>query len=361
MPILWRYLLLGFLPVFSLSASSFLAVLLVSRFKEIARFGALSASFGKTLLFVAYQIPLILPLAIPISALIASLLLFQKMSKSFELTALRATGIGLHSILAPILLMSLILSLLNFTLGANIAPYCRRSSKELLYYETSTNPLLLLQRQNLVKMKKSYIQMKSGNEGQIAKDLILITHNQSNHRLSLISAKKLQMKKEQLQGKDVAVITHLQSEKEEMFDPLIIENQARMSTDASTLSSSLKKNRPRLDASSLEFPMLRLQSMQKGKIAKKALIEMERRITLSLATLSLTLLGCCFGMELGRNASKKHLFYALGMTLLFMLSYLLGKECKGSPFIALGVFALPHLMIWCASALKIRQMSKGAL
>lgn len=359
MPILWRYLLRGFLPVFSLSVGSFLAVLLVSRFKEIARFGALSGSLGKTFLFAAYQIPLILPIALPISALIASLLLFQKMSKSFELTAMRASGINVLTAFAPILLMSLLLSLFNFTFSANIAPHCRRTSKELLYYETSTNPLLLLQRQNLVKMKKSYIQMKTEAEGQIGKDLILITHNQSNHRLSLIAARKLLMKQDELRGKDVAIITHLQSEKEDGFDPLIIENQSRMSTDASTLSSSLKKNRPRLDASSLEFPMLRLQSMQKGKAAKKAFVEMLRRITLSLATFSFTLLGCCFGIESGRNLSKKNLFQALSLALLLMMSYLFGKECKGSPLAAFAIFALPHPLIWVASALKIKRIERG--
>ena len=201
--------------------------------------------------------------------------------------------------------------------------------------------------------------MKTEEEGQIARDLILITHNQSNHRLSLISARKLEMKTEELQGKDVAIITHLQAEKKNMFDPLVIENQSRMSTDASTLSSSLKKNRPRLDASSLEFPMLRLQSMEKGKIGKKAFVEMLRRTTLSLAVFSFTWLGCCFGIEPGRNLSKKNLFQALGLTLLFMMSYLFGKECKGNPLIALAIFALPHPLIWCASALKIRQIGGG--
>ena len=360
MPILWRYLLLGFLPVFSLSVFSFLSILLVSRFKEIARFGALSASLGKTLLFVAYQIPLIIPIAIPISALIASLLLFQKMSKkSFELTAFRASGISLHAILTPILLMSLLLSLVNFTFSADIAPFCRRSSKELLYYETSTNPLLLLQRPNLVKMKKSYLQMKIEEEGVVAKDLILITHNQSNNRLSLVSARKLRMESEELRGKDIAIITHLQSDTEQMFDPLILENQSRMSTNASALSSSLKKNRPRLDPSALEFPMLRLRAQETGKIGKKAILEMGRRITLSLAVFSFTLLGCAFGIEPGRAPSRKNLFQALGLTMILMLSYLLGKECKGAPWIALAIFALPHPLIWCASILKIKRIGQG--
>lgn len=364
--ILWRYLALGYMRIFSLSVCTFISVLLVSRFKEIARFAALSSNPAKTALFVAYQIPLILPIAIPISALIASLLLFQRLSRTFELTALRASGVSLYSILAPILLTSSLLSLFNFSFCAEISPFCRRESKSLLYYETSANPLLLLQRQNLVKIKNSYVKMKTEEDGKMAKDLILITHNQSNDRLSLVSARKLSMNEAaknpnnelELLGQNVAIVTHLQAEKKEMFDPLIIENQSTMATDASALSSTLKKNRPRLEATALEFPMLRLRSEGSGKMARKATVEIYRRITLSLAAFSFTLLGCAFGIEQGRNPSKKNLFLALGFTLLLMMSYLLGKEFKGNACIAMFVFLLPHPIIWIAS---VRQLQKTTL
>lgn len=348
MPILWRYLLLGYLRIFLLSVCSFIGILLVSRVKEIARFAALSANLEKTFLFVAYQIPLILPLALPISAFIASILLFQKLSKSHELTALRASGMRLSTIVAPILMMSIVLSLFNFMVSVDLTPYCRRSSKELLYYETSTNPLLLLQRQNLAKMKKSYIKMKLDDEGMSAKDLFLITHNQSNHRLSLLTAKKLRVDKTELLGTDVALITHLDS-KDQMFDPLIVENQSWLSTDASTLSSGLKKNRPRLEASSLELPLLRLHNMEGG--TKKNFCELLRRLSLSLAVFSFTLLGCMYGIEQARSLSKVGLFKAIGLALTLMMSYLLGKEFK-TPLIAFAIFFLPHPLIWIASIRK---------
>src|SRR5579872_4338640 len=114
MPILWRYALQSYLRVFSLSISTFIAVLIVARFKEIARFTALSGDWLKTGLYIVYQIPAILPIAIPISALIASLLLFQRLSRTFELTALRASGLSFRSILSPILFCSLLLTFFNF-------------------------------------------------------------------------------------------------------------------------------------------------------------------------------------------------------------------------------------------------------
>lgn len=354
MPILWRYLLFGFLRIFSLSACSFVLILLVSRFKEIARFGALSASLGKTLLFALYQAPLILPIAIPLSALIASLLLFQKMSQSFELTAFRSSGISLKTILTPVLLASCFLGALNFGISAEISPFCRRATKELIYYETSSNPLVLLQRQNLIKAKDSYIKMRLSSDGQTAKDLFLITHNQSQDRLSLVSAKKLNVLSSQLEGHDVALITHLHPENIESFDPLVIENQLWMTTDAGSLSSTMKKYRPRLDPASLELPMLRLQFQEKGEIEKKSFVDILRRVTLSCAVFTFTLLGCTYGIEQGRNPSRKNLFKALGLALGLMMSYLLGKEFKDAPLTALAIFLLPHPFLWTLSLGKIR-------
>ena len=353
MPILWRYLLSGFFRIFFLSVSSFVIILLVSRFKEIARFGALSASLLKTLLFTCYQIPLILPLALPLSALIASLVLFQKMSQSFELNALRASGVSLPSILTPILFSSLFITFLNFELTSDLSPLCRRAAKETIYYETSSNPLVLLQRQNLVKAKDCYIKMRLSNTGLIAKDLFLITHNQNQDRLSLISAKKLSVLDSQLEGHDVALITHLKPEKEGQFDPLVIENEAWMTTDAAALSSSLKKRRPHLDPASLELPMLRLHGQGGEKLEKKSFVDILRRVSLSLAVFTFTFLGCAYGIEQGRSPSKKSLFTALFLALFLLMSYLLGKEFKSTPLLALTIFLLPHPFLWFLSLRRV--------
>lgn len=359
MPILWRYIINGYLRVFFLSVCTFIAVLLVSRFKEIARFTALSGDWPKTALFVIYQIPLFLPIAIPISALIASLLLFQRLSRTFELTALRASGLSLNAIFTPILFTAFLLSLFNFSFCAEISPYCRRESKTLLYRETSTNPLLLLQRQHLIKVKHAYLNMKIKEDTKAAKDFILIAHNESNERLTLISARQLRITGTKLLGYDVSIVSHLHSEKEDTFDPLVIENQASMSTAAPVLSAALKKNRPHLETNALGLRMLRVRAEEMNKQAKGAFVEILRRLTLSFAVFSFTLLGCTFGIEQGRNPSKKTLFIALGFTLTVLISYLLGKGLKNYPLMATLAFLIPHPCIWIACGIKLHCIAKG--
>jgi len=360
-PILWRYLLKSYLKVFFLSVVSFIAILLVSRFKDIARFAALSGDWAKTALFTFYQVPLILPLAIPISALISSLLLFQRLSKSYELTALRASGMSLTRIFSPLLIASFFLSLGNFSLCASLSPYCRRETKTLLYRETSANPLLLLQRQNLIKIKNAYIHMKVKKEGKAAEDFILIAPNESSQRLTLVSAKQLKIEKDKLLGYDVAIISHLPSEKEDMFDSLIIENQSSMSTAAPVLSAALKKNRPRLDISALGLKMLKIKALESKKQALSVHVEILRRITLAISVFSFTLLGATFGYQQNRTPSKKGLLMALLLTVIVLTNYLLGKGLKAHPILATLAFLLPHPLIWIASFFRLHRLSKGKL
>lgn len=326
-------------------------MLIVARFKELARFTALSGDFGKTGLFILYHIPTILPVAIPISALIGPLLLFQRLSRTYELTALRASGLSLSRIITPLLSASLLLAIFNFSICAEIAPFCRREGKKLLYHETTQNPLLLLQRQKLVKIKHAYLDMEVKND-ETTKDLIMIVHNENNDRLSLLSARKLQMVGDELVGGHLSLVSYINADRG--FDSLIIENQSSMSTAAPLLSNALKKSYPRLDLNALNFKMLCL-----SKKAKQARIEILRRLSLSLAVFSFTLLGCTFGIEEGRNPSKKNLFFALLLTLLVLMSYLLGKGLKNSPTLATLAYILPHPFIWACSTFHLHRISKG--
>ena len=360
-PTLWRYLLQGYVRVLVLSVATFLAVLIVTRFKEIARFTALSGDWGKTAMFIAYQFPLILPIAIPISALIASMLLFQRLSRTHELMALRASGLSLRSILAPVLFASALFAVGNFSICAEIAPYCRRESKAMLFRETSANPLLLLQRQQLVKIKHAYLNMKVEQEGLHAHDVILIAHNESNKRLTLLQARELYIEGDKLLGRDVAILSHLESMNDE-FDPLIIENQASMSTAAPILSEFLKKNRPRIEANALSLRMLILRAEVEGKkLAASALVEVLRRFSLSLAVFSFTFLGCAFAIENGRTTTKRSLAISLALTLTVLISYLMGKELKTFPLLATLAFLLPHPFIWMASFIRLRRIARGEI
>lgn len=355
MPKLWRYLLFCYLQIFCVSISSFIAILFVSRFKDVARFAAVTADWGKTVLFTAYQLPLILPMTAPIAGFLAALLLLQRLDRHSELTALRSSGIGFRTIFGPLLAASLLLSFCHFAICAEVAPWCRRESRSLLYRETAANPLLFLQRQRLIKIPDLFLRMKVKEEGRAAEDLLVVGYNRASEHLCFLTAEKLEIAGEQFLGERVSFVSPLK-------DPgLFIENQQSVAMRAPFLTAAIKKNRPSLDATVLSLRMLRIRGEEGGKSGKGAHVEILRRLSLSLSLFTFTLLGFAFGIESSRIPTKKGVVKASLFALGFLVSYLLGRVWKQEYLLSFFAYFLPHAVIWVASGIRLWKMSRGRI
>lgn len=361
MPILWRFLLYQYLRVFFLSVSSFVLVLFVLRFKDIASFAALSADGVKTSLFILYQFPHILPLALPISALIASFLLFQHLSQSQEITALRALGFSLSSLLIPLMFASFFLTLASFSICSELVPLCHRETKMLLYRKTGANPLVLLQRQKLARIKNTYLNLEMKHQGESAKNFLYIAYNKQNKRLNLINIKELFVKKDELLGKQTAIICHIPSALAETFDDTILENEETMSTSAPLLAQAVKRKRPNTKPSALSLKQIKidLKTSTDARKDRAASIEIFRRYSLSLTVFSFTLLGAAFGIQIGRNSNKRALLTMCGWALFMFICYFFAKSLKTHYLTASLTLCLIHPILWIASIWRLRSIARG--
>ncbi len=64
-----------------------------------------------------------LPLAIPLATLLSSMMTLGDMGEKFELTAMKASGISLMRILAPMIVVSVLISIGAFYIGDRLVPY----------------------------------------------------------------------------------------------------------------------------------------------------------------------------------------------------------------------------------------------
>lgn len=74
-------------------------------------------------LVLIYELPKILGKAFPVGLLLGSLFTFDKLSKDSELTIFRAVGMSFHRILAPVLVLSFIVTYLCFVTYDKLIPY----------------------------------------------------------------------------------------------------------------------------------------------------------------------------------------------------------------------------------------------
>ena len=363
MPIIWRYLLRNYFKIFSLSIFVFISMLVLTRMQEIARFATLGTSFSTILLFILYQFPLILPLAIPISALIASTLLMGKLSSSHELTSLRAQGYSIKEVLFPIRLIAFSLALLNFFIVSELTPGTTLKSKKLLYQATAHNPLMLLRLNKTSKVKNSYSDLQIVNSGKSAKDFLFSFTNPKSGKLNLFMADKLTVEQQGvLIGDHVSFISNLPSKEENSFDHLLIENHNTIRNSSLAIASLLHES----DIKKQTLKKLKIKPLLiKTFIEKPAnqmaqcITEISRRIYLALITFSFSMLGALYSIQIGRLKKRKGLLAILGLSSFALAAHLLTRGTSSNLYLVGTYFALPQIAIFVANRSKLRSIERG--
>lgn len=379
MPILWRYLIVDFLKVVISCVAAFVAVLLTIRLDEIAHFAALGAPVRYLLLFIFYQIPYILPMALPLSCLIGALLLMQRLSLTHELTALRASGFSSFNILTPILLVAIPLSIGNFWIVSEFATRSHLQTNLLKTELRGINPLLLLHNKHLMRLKGFYfVALGDSRVGESASDVILALPNKHQQRLNLVVAKNFQATPSMFVGERVTLINGISNKQEKSFDHLLIENIGKLNTQVRGFTDLLSQKVWTVNDDYLQMPLLlvRIQKLYKDlqesqlqgerqqiKGVKmqlnRAISEIIRRFSIGLAVISFTLMGVSFGINISRRRSYTTLYMAIALTTLFLVSFFTAKGMERHLWLGVILYLVPHATMTISSIFFLRRIGQG--
>jgi len=379
-PIIWRYLLGHYLKVLGFCVVAFIAILLTTRLDEIARFASLGAEGNFIWLFALYQIPYILPIAIPISCLISSIILFQKLSTTYELTALRACGLALRQIIGPILIAGAYLALFNLYIVSEVATQSHLQTKQLEHKLRSINPLLLLQNAQLLKMKGVCASvLGSSRPGESVSDVVLAMNNKHGRRLNLLIVQDLHNNEEVISGSGFTLISGMGSDDLNRYDHLMIENIEQTTTPMREFSRILKKEGWKLNHDHLRLPLLLVrtheeyQKLRAGKedhlpaselhpIRRKfnsCLSEISRRFSVAIAAFTFTLMGAAYGMSISRNRSKRGIIWVIGLAAMYLSAFFFAKGIDHLFVLSTLLYSVPHLIILVLSIRTLTRVTRG--
>lgn len=379
MPILWRYLLLHYLKVLFFCTFAFIALLLTLRLEEIAHFATLGPQGIYILYFTFYQIPYILPIALPISALISSIILVKYLCKNHEMTALRAAGLSLHSILTPLLVAAGFLAIANFYVVSELATNSHLSTSLIKNELRSINPLLLLNNKHLMRLRGIYFDTLGPSQlGESASNSIIAMPNKQTKRIQLLIAKNLQASPVDLDGQALTILSIL-SENNHEHDKILVENMDKSTTATKDFAQMIQRKVWTLNNDHLQFSLLLCRLHECTELSKNAIAsgksvseikqiqrngnriysEMMRRISIALAVFTFTLLGAASGLSIGRNQSTRRVLLVTALSALYVAAYFSGKGVDHLLVASALFYTLPHILMIMVSLWMMRKAVKG--
>jgi lipopolysaccharide export LptBFGC system permease protein LptF len=310
----------------------------------IARGGAWEA----TLLVLWWSLIEAFALAIPVSALVASLLSFSRMASDSEILAMASCGASKWQILSRPLLFSVLLTAACLYIHNELVPrghYNRRTTMAMLGV---ISPVDLIDEGRFIydfEKISMYVGRKKGN-----KLYEIIICDSTNDKLPRQIRAKHGIVKLVENSKDILL---------ELYDVKIDSLVKETSTPATAekcilpIKNVLKTNAPKKSEKDLNFselwtgiqyteyvyPMLNTPSavnLQKNFLA----IEFHKRITLSLACIAFVIVGVALGIKTHRKESWLGIIIALGVILFFYIFTLLAQSLSIYPELK------PYLILW---------------
>ncbi|MGA2192839.1 MAG: LPS export ABC transporter permease LptG [Nitrospirota bacterium] len=130
MRIISKYVLMEFIRFFIITLIAFVILYMLGDFIEkIDDFIEHNTATGDVVRYLLYQLPNIAFMVMPLAVLLSTVLSLGLLSKNSEIIAMKAGGIPLYRIAAPIFTASIVLSGLLFWANETVIPYCNAKAE----------------------------------------------------------------------------------------------------------------------------------------------------------------------------------------------------------------------------------------
>ncbi len=301
------------------------------------------------------NIPFILTVSIPVSILVATLLQFNRLSLEGEFTAMRAGGLGIWQIISPVILSGFLLTFICFVLQVQIAPDSRYAVRNALREADGLNPIDLLDEGRAVEFPglSIYITRKRGmrledvevyelnSNGDVvqatrAKYGDVTLHEEEQFMRVLLHDVQLQYPDED-EPEDLtkARIVDMKTYEFVMDYREFLKNKPLIRKTKNMRFGSLInviRNAPEVYHDS---PPFRQESQR-----MRALLELHKRMGLSLACISFTLIAIPLGMTTRRSETNVGIPIGLSLVVVFHTFIIVAESFREFPW------KMPDYIMW---------------
>lgn len=184
MKILDRYLLKTFLITFtSVFVILFFIFILQTVWLFIAELAGKDLDLILVVKFLLYSMPTVIPLVLPLSILLASIMTFGDLSENYEFAAMKSSGVSLQRAMKSLIVFIFVLSIAAFAFANNVIPYAQYKFINFRKNIAQVKPAMAIAEGQFSDIGNYNIKVekKSGENGNLLQDVTIHKKTSSNN------------------------------------------------------------------------------------------------------------------------------------------------------------------------------------
>ena len=308
------------------------------------------ASMELILSLVGFILPFSLMYSIPWGFLTAVLLVFGKLSSENELVALKSNGVSIVRICIPLAVLATIASLICLWINISVAPAAQAKMRNTVREIATSNPLSLFASDQVIDEfpgKKIYVERK---EGTNLYNILVYELGDHNEPIRVVQAQRAvittDLENQQVLMKLVGAQFE-QRDAQSPYDMTKIRQGITMSTTTFPISlqALYEKNKGRSKVDDMTLPEL-LQKKAPDQITA-ARTEVNKRFSLSLATLAFALIGVPLAVTAQRKETSIGFIFSVIVGFSFFCFIAVADRFRNTPALH------PELLMWAPNVIFI--------
>ena len=149
---------------------------------------------GQVSELMIYSIARFVPLALPIAVLISSVMVLGKLGENYELAALQSSGISLISIMKPIFILIVLISISSFLFSNYVMPIANFKGGSLLYDIKKKKPAINIKEGIFYNYIDGFSIKIDSKDDDILNNILIYDHKENLGNRKVITAKSGKMK-----------------------------------------------------------------------------------------------------------------------------------------------------------------------
>jgi lipopolysaccharide export system permease protein len=314
-------------------------------FKVIEQILYADVPFWLTAKFVLLLIPFVLTLTIPTGLLAAVVIVFGRMSSDRELLALKASGIGLAPVAAPVVFLAIGLSLVNYWLIAYVVPECRKDFNNMKHEILTNNPMNFFMPGEVIDKLPQTRVFFTRRDGLELENVFLWKLDDQNRLTTAVRAERAEV---ELDNEHQQLVLTLFNERQEQFpngdlskmQPGGRADQFPYTYPLSSFYDKMQRHLAWMTLPEIEDVIIAMESAPTSELASPYLTELQARISFSMSCFTFVLVGLPLAIQTQRRETSFGIVLTLVIVGLYYLLGAVGRGLKGNA----GLY--PELIIW---------------